>query len=227
MESMHVEFLLDISEGIHQKIYKFLGEVMQGVNEGELLKTKQGFLEGVKNLEGSSQWKLRDEKPVPVYEMEIESRLLIKASNTINVPFEKVVAFYSDPEVMSRLADNIDSIQVVYNKNDFRVVHVVLKMPTFVSNRELIILHTIQIDGNKAYIGYRSCSFPVKVNSSNVIAEVHINGFIIEKVDGGRTKVANLSDIDPKGMVPGFVKGAMAAKRAEVLASLEQRINGK
>jgi hypothetical protein len=56
---------------------------------------------------------------------------------------------------------------------------------------------------------------------------MHVNGFIIERVDANRTKITNVSDVDPKGSIPGFVVNAMAGKRAEIMASLEQRINQK
>lgn len=46
-----------------------------------------------------------------------------------------------------------------------------------------------------------------------MIAELHVAGFILEKIDSGRTHVTNISDVDVKGSIPGFVKNAMASKR--------------
>ena len=42
----------------------------------------------------------------------------------------------------------------------------------------------------------------------------------MEKVEGGKTAVTSISDMDVKGSIPDFVKNAVASKRAEVLLTL-------
>lgn len=81
-------------------------------------------------------------------------------------------------------------------------------------------VNTVKIEGNKAYVGNRSCRFTLNKHPDTVIAELHVAGFILEKIDAGRTSVTNISDVDVKGSIPGFIKNAMASKRVENLSKL-------
>jgi thiamine monophosphate kinase len=98
-----------------------------------------------------------------------------------------------------------------------------MKLPGPISNREVVAVNTTKVVGDKAYCGNRSCNFPVQLNKDNVLAEIHAAGFILERV-GDKTKVTNISDVDVKGSIPGFVKNAMAGKRAEMMKDLENTI---
>lgn len=91
------------------------------------------------------------------------------------------------------------------------------------SNRQAVAVNTAKIGDNKTYFGDRSCHFPVQLNKANVLAKIHAGGFIAER-DGNRTKLTNISDLDPKGSIPGFVKNAFATKRAEMMTTIEQKI---
>ena len=94
------------------------------------------------------------------------------------------------------------------------VFHAIMKMPGPVSNRQIIAVNTFKQEGDKVIIGNRSCNYPVQLDKDAELAKLHVGGFIFEKVDAGKTKLTNISDIDPKGSIPGFVKNAIAGKRA-------------
>lgn len=48
------------------------------------------------------------------------------------------------------------------------------------SPREMVAVHTIKREGNKTYIGYRSCDYPYKNADSNAVrAFVYAGGFMI------------------------------------------------
>jgi hypothetical protein len=76
--------------------------------------------------------------------MDVDGRVLIKASNTINVPYDKVVSFFADPLSLKKINDNIKKAEVLYNKNDFVVVHVEISMPGPISDRTTVTLHTVK-----------------------------------------------------------------------------------
>lgn len=61
--------------------------------------------------------------------------MLIKASITLNIPFEKVLKFFSDPLYMKKTHDNIAKSEVLYTKGDLNVVHTIMKLPGPMSNR--------------------------------------------------------------------------------------------
>ena len=60
---------------------------MQGPNDAELQKVSEEFLNKMQALETSKDWKVKEEKPLIIYSMEVENRVIIKAANTINLPF--------------------------------------------------------------------------------------------------------------------------------------------
>ena len=53
---------------------------------------------------------------------------------------------------------------------------------------------------------------------------MNIGGWIFEKIDNNTTKVTNISDMDPKGNVPDFLKNSIAEKRVQGLKDLENLI---
>ena len=156
--------------------------------------------------------------------MDVEGRTAIKSSKTINIPIEKTVEFFKNPQFMKNLQDNVVKVDIPYSKGNIKVLHAVVKMPGPVSNRQMVVVNTFHQEGDKVIIGNRSCNYPVQLDKDAELAQAYVAGFIFEKVDAGKTKVTNISDMDPKGSIPGFVKNAIASKRAEILINLEQKI---
>lgn len=127
---------------------------------------------------------------------------------------------------MRDMQDNIEKAEVVFRGNNLKVIHIVMKLPGPISNREVVAVNTVRVIGDKAYIGNRSCNFPVNLNKDNVLAQIHAGGFILER-NGDKTRITSISDVDVKGSIPGFVKNGMAGKRAEALLNLEEKIRNK
>ena len=100
-----------------------------------------------------------------------------------------------------------------------------MELPGPVSNREMVVVNTFKNEGDKIYVGNRSCSYPVQVNKNAVLANLLVGGFILDKTEGNKTIVTNISDVDIKGNIPDFVMNAMSKKRIEMLYDLEKRIN--
>lgn len=61
---------------------------MQGISDAELLKVSEEFVNGLKALNESKDWKVKDEKPMLICEKEFQDRVIVKASQIINLPFE-------------------------------------------------------------------------------------------------------------------------------------------
>ena len=121
---------------------------------------------------------------------------------------------------MKAVNDSVSQLEVVYDNKTIRVIHVIMKMPGPVSDREVVAVNTVRVEGNKAYVGNKSCKFPFNKHPDTVIAELHIAGFILEKIDAGRTNITSISDVDVKGSIPGFIKNSLASKRVESLLTL-------
>lgn len=113
---------------------------------------------------------------------------------------------------MRSLNDNIEKFEVIHSKT-VRVIHMIMKMPGPISNREVVAVNTVRIEGNRAFVGNKSCNFPFQKDPDTVLAELHLAGFILEKIDANRTNLINISDVDVKGSIPGFIKNSLASKR--------------
>ena len=146
--------------------------------------------------------------------MEVEGRVAIKACTTINLPFDTCLPFFKDPLLLKYLQDNVQKIDFLYHSDNKRVVHILSKLPGPVSDRQIIAVNTFQQEGDRVMVGDRSIDFKANLHKDAVLGHVYVGGFIIEKVDSNRTKVINITDIDPKGSIPGFVKNGIAGKRA-------------
>ena len=77
----------------------------------------------------------------------------------------------------------------------------------------MVVVNSYINEGDKIYVGNRSCKYPVQVDKDAVQAELLIGGFILDKMDEGKTMVTNISDVDIKGAIPDFVVNAMSKKR--------------
>lgn len=75
--------------------------------------------------------------------------------------------------------------------------------------------------GNKFYLGVKACSYPIKPTPGFVMAHMNIGGCIFEKIDHNKTKVINITDMDPKGNIPDFVKNFITEKRLKSSNNLE------
>lgn len=133
----------------------------------------------MKELEANKKWKIKDQKPYEKAEIEIGDRLVCRGRIQLNLPFETVFAFLADPGYIKIVAEIVRNFDLVYDKNELKVVRFVMAPPGPVSNREIIGVHVAKIEGNKAFCGNRSCSFPVKKMEDTVLAEAQATGYIL------------------------------------------------
>ena len=124
---------------------------------------------------------------------------------------------------MQVLADGaVKKFEILYDKKEYRVIRLILEPPGPISIREIIAVNTVKVDGNRAFCGNRSCNyFPFQKDPDSVLAEAHVMGFILDKIDSNTTLVTQISDMDIKGAIPVFVQNAIASKRANSILKLE------
>lgn len=87
-------------------------------------------------------------------------------------------------------------------------------------NRDFVTVGIRKQDGDTYYIVTKSCSYPLPEVQGVVRGEIHIAGYIIEKIDEKTTKVTYVASNDPKGAIPGMVKNTLAAKQGGVAAKI-------
>ena len=156
--------------------------------------------------------------------MPVEGRVAIKACTTVNISFEKCQPFFKDPSVFKYLQDLIEKIDFLYHKGNIRVLSYLSKLPGPVSDRQVISVNTYHQEGTKIIVGDRSVNYKADLYKNSVLGHIYVAGLIVEKVDENLTKVTVISDVDPKGYIPGFVSNALASLRAHILDNVEQKI---
>ena len=156
--------------------------------------------------------------------MKLQGRKVIKGSIVVNIPFNEMCVIFADDKFMRTLQDGVTKFEIPYDKNGLKVLHVVMQLPGPVSNREMVVVNSYRNEGDKVYVGNRSCKFPVTVDKDAVQAELMVGGFILDKMDETKTMVTNISDVDIKGAIPDFVVNAMSKKRVEMLYDIEKKI---
>jgi hypothetical protein len=112
---------------------------------------------------------------------------------------------------MQKMNDMVLQNKVVYEKKDkYKIFHLQMKIPFPMDNREMISLATWINEGNKVYLGVKGCNFPIEPNPKFVMSHLNIGAWIFERIDANTTKVTNISDMDPRGNVPDFLKNMIS-----------------
>jgi hypothetical protein len=83
------------------------------------------------------------------------------ASTTVSVPHQKVVDFFLREDVAEKLNDMIMSNKMLLEKKGhYKIFHIQIKTPFPLDNREMVHLTTWVNEGDKFYIGVKSCNYP-------------------------------------------------------------------
>ena len=156
--------------------------------------------------------------------MERSERVVTKAQTIVKLPIDTLANFFSDPLYMKKMTDRVTKAEVLYKGPGFHVIQFCMKGFAFVSDREMVVVFTFHREGDKIYLGNRSCEYPVAVDKDVVRAFTHCAGNILEKIDENTTRITNIGDIDMNGSIPDFVKNKVALMRATALSELEEKI---
>ena len=142
----------------------------------------------------------------------------------MNLPFKQVFDFFSIPGFSRKLNNICRSFDSLYDNYGHVVAQQVMQFPGPISERETVTVNTNRIEGDKGYVGNKTINFPFKQHKGTEISIVHGSGFVITAIDANRTDVLYVSDVDPGGWIPGFVKKGVAGKRASFLEEIEPKI---
>jgi len=102
----------------------------------------------MKILESSKKWEKNGDKPVLNHKMIIDERTVTKAEVLINIPYEKLLAFFSDPLYMKKIVEQVDISKIIYSTESFNVVYTKMKGFGPVSSRDMVLTFTVKNEGN-------------------------------------------------------------------------------
>lgn len=160
---------------------------------------------------GEEGWdKVKEKKGAIVYRRaEKNSVPLIKGVLEYSgIPTEKILEFYTDFEVRKKWNKKTVSIDVLDERDDFKIIHSVFKMPTGCDNRDAVQCSMVKSeeDGSRHVLLYKSCNHPNKPpkKSSPLRADVQLMGAVIRPKEGeeGVTTVTFFNQINLKGWMP-------------------------
>ncbi len=126
---------------------------------------------------------------------------------------------------MQVLSDAVRKFDVLYENKDYRVIRLIMEPPGPISKREIVAVNTVKVEGNRAFCGNRSCNyFPYQKDPDSVLADAHVMGFILDRIDANSTLITQIGDMDLKGSIPVFIQNAIASKRANSMLNIEEKI---
>ena len=112
---------------------------IMGQEEDKVQETSDLFMSYMKALEVNSEWDLKSNGKLKTYQMEVQGRIVVKGTTVLNLPFQTVYEFFSDPAYSRHLTNILDSINILYDESavdrKMKVIQMVMKFPGPISNR--------------------------------------------------------------------------------------------
>ena len=84
-----------------------------------------------------------------------------KASIVINIL--RALPFFSDPESMKKINDNLDKFAVLYDNKTIKVVYLIMKAGGPVSNQEVVAVYTVRVEGTRPTAEIEAVSTPARM----------------------------------------------------------------
>ena len=91
-----------------------------------------------------------------------------------------------------------------------------------VAGRDFVTVGMVHREEGRIFWAYKSIGYPYPEVKNVVRGEVKIGGFILEGVEGDKTKVTYISDVDLKGDIPGFMKKQVDEEEGALVGHLKE-----
>ena len=152
-----------------------------------------------------------------MFKMEVEGRVAAKGIATVDYSLDKVVDFLWKDDTLPKLNSQVVEVKVLLDKEGLKVNYQQYKAVWPVANRDFVMLiNKVHEGADKVYLGSKSCGFPYPETKGVVRAELHLGGYIAEKIDEGHTRVTYISDANLNGNIPQMVQNKLSAGQGEV-----------
>jgi len=104
-----------------------------------------------------------------------------------------------------------------------QVVYQIYSAPTPVAPREVVAIRAFKEKAGAYIIWGGSINYAlVKGSSANIRAAAFVSGWYIQPIEGGKSKIFHIVQVDPKGWIPPFVVNASKIKPAFRLVELRK-----
>ena len=198
---------------------------MEGHQQESAEKSIQQALSEYDSLKSNPNWEdLGSKNQVHGFRLLDGNRLYTKGVGTIPHPVQTVANFLSDPLGRRQYMSHLESIQILHDYGDLKIVHEVLKLHWPVSNRDLVYATKNIKAGGDVLIISKSVEIGFEQTNGVVRAEVLLGVFHLRTIEGVATEVTHISGTDPKGSVPKSFVNMMSKRRAFMISSIRDLI---
>ena len=84
--------------------------------EQEIRKVSDDFVNNLKRLESDTKWVLKSSGKLTIHEIDIDGRIVAKANLNMDLPFEKVLNFFSNPTFSRKMNNILEICDTLYQK---------------------------------------------------------------------------------------------------------------
>lgn len=195
---------------------------MEGNVQTQVEAEAKDVVERLIALNNNPNWVANGNDPCTMFKIELENRVASKGVAVVNYPIEKVMEFFNLPDATPRINEMCVKYEILYrDPNDaYKIIYMEMKAQWPVSNRDFVLVSSRKKEGNAMYLATKSCNYPKPEANGIVRAELHVGGYIIEKIDEKSTRVTYVSDSDAKGNIPGMIKNTVSAKQGGVASKV-------
>lgn len=194
---------------------------MEGPHQESAEKSIQQALSEYESLKSNPNWEdLGIKDQVHGFSLFDGDRLYTKGQGTIPHPIQTVSNYLSDPLNRRQYMSHLESLQILHNYGDLKIIHEVLKLHWPVSNRDTVYATKSLKIGDDVVIISKSVEIGFQQTNGVVRAEVILGVFHLRNVEGVATEVTHISGTDPKGSVPKSFVNMMSKRRAFMISSI-------
>lgn len=161
-------------------------------------------------------------------QLNFPDRVASRGETEINVAFEDVVAFLKDNTSIEKIDEMLESQEVLLEKEGYEIQYLKYKGIFPVSGRDFVILTADKrVSDERHVFATVSTNYNRPEVKGAVRATVKCAGYEVTKIGDKKTKVIYISDADPAGSLPGFIKTMVSKNQASVPVNLKRYLEGK
>ena len=161
-------------------------------------------------------------------QISFEDRVASRGEALILVPYQEVVDFILDPNCIKYIDKMLERNELLHSEEGIEISYLKYKGMFPVSARDFVILTMDkQVSEGRYIFASTSVKYKKGEESGVVRATVKCAGYEILDLGEGKTKVTYISDADPSGSLPGFIKTMVSKGQAEVPFNLKRYLEAK
>lgn len=91
-------------------------------------------------------------------------------------------------------------------------------------HRDMVMVRTKRREEDRLIVAFKSVNYDIPLQPGTIRVEIHVSGFIVEKINENECRFSNLASVDPKGAVPFFLKNKMYEMQGKMPLKMKQAL---